>query len=74
MGFLLRNFSHNYMENTHLGPQGRVGTNPFVTVMVFGTVIGGLVFSGSYFSKQRSIARDLEASLAAPVSAIVTGR
>ena len=59
------------MENIQ-SLQGRAGTHPLVTVMVFGTVIFGLVFSGSYFSKQRSLARDLEESLAAPVSAIVT--
>jgi len=36
------------------------GTHPLLTVVLFGTLVTGLVFSGSYFSKQRSVARGVD--------------
>jgi hypothetical protein len=50
------------------------GTNPFLTVLLFGAVIAGLVICGSYVSKQRSLARDGDAQLVMPVAIASLGR
>lgn len=41
------------------------GTHPLFTMMLFGGIIAALVTAGSYVSKQRSVARDLQADLGA---------
>ena len=44
------------------------GTHPLLTVLLCGMVIVGVVTSGSYFSKQRAAAREVEDGLKAPLS------
>lgn len=39
------------------------GTHPLFTMMFFSVIIAVLVTAGSYVSKQRSVARDLQADL-----------
>jgi hypothetical protein len=50
------------------------GTNPLLTVLLFGAVIAGLVICGSHVSKQRSLARDGGAQLVMPVAVASLGR
>ncbi len=48
------------------------GTNPLLTVIFFGMIIAGIVTSGSYFSKQRIAARDLEEGLNSQMAPIAS--
>jgi hypothetical protein len=48
------------------------GTHPLLTVLVYSMVIGGLVTSGSYFSKQRMAAKEMEEGLRIPLNAFAT--
>ncbi len=48
------------------------GTNPLMTVLIFGAMITVLVTSGSYFSKQRLAARTEDDTLKSPVVAIAS--
>ncbi len=48
------------------------GTNPLLTVLLFGTIVTGVVASGSYFSKQNMAAREVEEGLRIPLSAFAT--
>jgi hypothetical protein len=48
------------MEN--LEPlKSRTGTHPLLTMVLFGAIIASFVGAGSYVSKQRSLARAVEA-------------
>ncbi len=55
------------MENTD-SFKSATGSHPLVTMLFFGAMVAGLVGAGSYVSKQRSMARTIEAEVAAPIT------
>jgi hypothetical protein len=60
------------MQNAHSEIFTRKGTHPMLTLMLFTAVITGVVASGSYFSKQHNVAREMEAALKAPINTMAS--
>jgi hypothetical protein len=50
------------------------GTHPLFTMLFFSVIIAVLVASGSYVSKQKSVARELSADLGSAVTFLSTER
>jgi hypothetical protein len=48
------------------------GTNPFLTVLLFGMIIAGIVTSGSYFSRQHVAAQEVGEGLKVPLNTFAT--
>lgn len=50
------------MENIQAAEGTRTTTHPMVTVLFFFAIVFAVVFCGSYFSQQRSMARAVDAA------------
>jgi hypothetical protein len=59
------------LSTTPLPVDSHPKSHPLLTVLLFGAIILGLVAFGSYFSKQRSTARDAGDTLA-PIISLTT--
>lgn len=47
----------------------RAGTHPLLTMLLFVLIAAGVITSGSYVSKQKSLQRELEVQTGMPITA-----